>query len=947
LAFARPHLSLDGTWRFIADRDDALDVSSLPDGVPIEVPSCWETLLGPTTPLTTAWYVRSFALPTDWDAAGTVLRFGAVSDRAEVWLNDVPLGGHEGGYTSFELDAGAAARTGTNDLVVRVVNPAGVIDRFPSSDDESLAAFDALPDGAGIREMPIGKQTWYSSLSGIWQAVTVECRAPMALARLNVMPDILAGAVSIAWNLESGRGTMDGLELRLRVDDADGATVGARLVAEPAPAGSTSIDLPAPRLWELDDPHLYRLVAEMWLAGEPIDGLDVRFGMREIGVADGSVTLNGRPRFLRGVLDQDVYEPGIWLPSSRSAVEVTLRTAKAMGFNLVRCHIKVPVPAYLDIADEIGILVWAELPSWNRLTDVSSERARRTLGEIVEQLRNHPSIAIWTIVNENWGTDLVHKAGDRAWLRSMVEWLTALDPTRLVVDNSACWTNDGGNYHLRTDLADYHLYFAMPEHAERWRDATAAFAGRPRWLWGPDGESSPNDHAPLILSEFGNWGLPRGELGSSWWTATGAGPARAEGARQRFAAQGLGRIADDAEALAEATQWHQFEAMQFEVGDLRGHPAITGYVVTELTDVFWEANGVVNLDRSAKAYDARLPEVFGGTTVVAALERWDLWGGDPLRVEVQARFDDPVSSPDRTVAWGLTGPGLPTAEGVIEVELSRDGRCGAGWLELVVPTPDAPTEAVLALELLGADGSCVARQAHRLVVAPRGAAATIRPTTIVIDGGPIGERVAALGHGAAADGELLVTDRLDDDAVAFSDGGGHVLAVLDGGADTGWPWVTTPSSPGHLVSSARLARSVSIQSRYGALDPATGRRLDVSGDWISSFAWIDPQVFGALPRASLLSFAYRDVIPDHVLLGADADEFASEVVAGSFVGWFAEPAAYAWRFDQGAGSITVTTLRLGADGPVALLLLESLIQHAVADGPDRAATLVADLAAVD
>ena len=767
MAFTRPHLSLDGRWRFIADPDRELDVAGLFEGIPIEVPSCWESLLGPTTPLTTAWYVRSFELPADWDAAGTMLRFGAVSDRAEVWLNGIPLGGHEGGYTSFELAAGVAAGTGTNELVVRVVNPAGVIERFPSSDDVSLAELDASPDGAGIREMPLGKQTWYSSLSGIWQSVTVEGRAPIALARVDVTPDVGAGQVSVVWTLGSGRRTPDGLELRLRVFDADGVTVGKRSVAEPAPRGSVALDLSAPRLWELDDPYLYRLDAELWLAGDPIDGIEVRFGMREIGVAEGSVTLNGRPRYLRGVLDQDVYEPGIWLPSSRSAVEATLRKAKAMGFNLVRCHIKVPVPAYLDIADEIGILVWAELPSWNRLTDVSSERARQTLGEIVAQLGNHPSIAIWTIVNEDWGTDLVHSAGDRAWLRSMVEWLKALDQTRLVVDNSACWTHEGGNFHLRTDLADYHLYYAMPEHAERWQAATAAFAVRPGWLWGPDGESSPSDEAPLILSEFGNWGLPRVWLESSWWTETGAGPARAEGAHERFDAQGLGRIAPDPEALAEATQWHQFEAMQFEVGDLRGHPPISGYVVTELTDVFWEANGVIDLHRSAKAYDTRLPDVFGATTVFAALERWDLWGGDPLRVEVQARFDDTSPSPEASATWRVMGRGLATAEGAIELDVEPGGRHAMGWLELVVPTPDAPTEAELTIELLDAGGARVARQAHRLIVAPRSAASTTRPRTITIAGGPTGERVAAMGHLVAADGELLITDRLNDDAVAL------------------------------------------------------------------------------------------------------------------------------------------------------------------------------------
>ncbi|MBA2718665.1 MAG: hypothetical protein H0U52_05365 [Chloroflexi bacterium] len=917
------------------------------------VPSCWEAQLGPTTPLSTAWYIRSFEIPADardgWDPFGAVVRFGAVSDRAEVWLNGVRLGAHEGGYTPFELAAGGAARAGTNELVVRVSNTAGAISRYPASDDASLAALDASADGAGIREIPIGKQTWYSSLSGIWQSVTLECRAPMALRDVSVTADVGAGRVTVAWSRTSGDVNADSLELRLRVVDADGATVGAGLVADPPLSSVVVLDVSDPRPWELDDPYLYRFECELLQAGTVIDRVDGRFGMREIGIADGNVTLNGRPRYIRGALDQDVYDGTIWVPPSRAAIETTLRKAKAMGFNLVRCHIKVPDPTYFDVADEIGLLVWAELPSWNRLTDASRERARRTLAEMVEQLRHHPSIAIWTIVNEDWGTDLVHSPEDRAWVRATYDWLKALDPTRLVVDNSACWTRDGGNFHLRTDIADYHVYFAMPEHADRWRAATETYAGRPRWLWGPDGESSPSDAAPLILSEFGNWGLPRPARDSEWWMETGPGPARADGAVGRFAAQRLTRIATDADALADATQWHQFEAMQFEVGDLCRRPSIAGYVVTELTDVFWEANGLVNLDRTAKAYDARLPDVFGGDTIFADLERWDLWGGGSLRGVLHAQLDEPLASSSLTVDWRLTSAGM-AARGSVDLALSSDRRGATGVLDLPVPTPDAATEAELALELLDADGAAIARQSYRLVVAPRSARTSGFPRAVVLSADVAGSateaRLGAMGHQVAAHGEILVTARLDDDAVAFAQAGGHVVAILDGGAETGWPWVTMPSSPGDRVTATGLARPVSVQSRYLAVDPETGRSLDVSGDWISSFSWIDPVVFDALPHAPLLGFAYCDVLPDQILLGADDRSMSAEVVAGAFVGWIAEPVAFAWRFDQGRGSITVTTLHLGSDGPVAWLLFESLVQHAAAGTAPAGTAAVAALAGI-
>jgi hypothetical protein len=242
----------------------------------------------------------------------------------------------------------------------------------------------------------------------------------------------------------------------------------------------------------------------------------------------------------------------------------------------------------------------------------------------------------------------------------------------------------------------------------------------------------------------------------------------------------------------------------------------------------------------------------------------------------------------------------------------------------------------LTLDLVGADGARLAQQSYTLVVVARSARQTRMSRPIVVSnelaGTTIDDRVGSMGHRADDGGGTLVTARVDDDAVAFADRGGDVLAIIDGGPEGGWPWVTVPSTPGDRITGAGLARPVSLQSRYGASDPGTGRRLDINGDWITAFSWVDPAVFDQLPRRTLLGFAARDVIPDQVLLGADAASFADEVVAGSFVGWIAEPAAYAWRFDQGAGSITITTLRLDSDGPVAWLMLESLIQHAAQGG---------------
>lgn len=154
-----------------------------------------------------------------------------------------------------------------------------------------------------------------------------------------------------------------------------------------------------------------------------------------------------------------------------------------------------------------------------------------------------------------------------------------------------------------------------------------------------------------------------------------------------------------------------------------------------------------------------------------------------------------------------------------------------------------------------------------------------------------------------------------------------MLAVLDA-ADEGMPWVTRPASTDGLVTARHLARPLEVHSRYGAQEPLTHRPMRVDGDWVTLWSWADPAAFPDLPPGVLFDFAYRDVMPRLAMLGANEATYATEVLSGGFVGWVADPVAWVWRFPQGSGWITVTTLRLTSDGPVATMMLDALIRGA-------------------
>ena len=183
----------------------------------------------------------------------------------------------------------------------------------------------------------------------------------------------------------------------------------------------------------------------------------------------------------RGALDQDYYPDTICTVPSVEFLEDQFRKAKELGLNCLRCHIKAADPRYYEVADRIGMLIWTELPNGGMATERSRGRKEKLLKGIVDRDGNHPSIVIWTIINENWGVDLVHDADHREWLKQTFAWLKAYDPTRLVVDNSPL----APSFHVESDIADYHFYAAIPDHRAAWDKFVDGLAGRAPWLYAP------------------------------------------------------------------------------------------------------------------------------------------------------------------------------------------------------------------------------------------------------------------------------------------------------------------------------------------------------------------------------------------------------------------------------------------------------------------------------
>ncbi len=273
-------------------------------------------------------------------------------------------------------------------------------------------------------------------------------------------------------------------------------------------------------------------------------------------------------------------------------------------------------------------------------TERSRARKRATLRGIVDRDGNHPSIICWTIINENWGVDLVNDPLDRDWLKETYQWLKSYDPGRLVVDNSPL----APSYHVETDIADYHYYAAFRDNRLGWDRFVKQLASRASWLFAAGSEVVQTGHEPLMCSEFGNWGLPDPEHftdasgNEPWWFETGhdwgEGMMYPHGVQHRFADWSLARVFGDLKGFVEAAQWQQFRGLKYEIEALRRKNNIAGYVITELTDAHWECNGLLDMRRNPREFDGVFPTINADIVIVPRWSRLSYWAGETAVVEL-------------------------------------------------------------------------------------------------------------------------------------------------------------------------------------------------------------------------------------------------------------------------------------------------------------------------
>ena len=396
------------------------------------------------------YYRRFFSLPDGFKKEKVILHFGAVDGICEVFLNQKQMKVNKCPYIPFSIDITEHLHEEKNEIEIRV------------KDDTSPT-------------YPYGKQRkkrggmWYTPISGIWQTVWLESVPQNHIKSLKITQNETQATIKVF----GGCGIK---KLTLTDSGEEFEFSGNEITVMPK----------NPKLWTPDTPYLYYFKLT---TGD--DEITSYFALRSIGICDTplgvTLSLNKKPYLFSGLLDQGYFSDGIFLPPSHKGYENDILTAKKLGFNMLRKHIKIEPMIFYHLCDKLGMVVFQDavnngrysfikdtaLPTigFKKKSDVHMHRDAETreaffecADRMIDLLYNSPSVLYYTIFNEGWG----QFSADKAYSR-----FKAADGTR-IIDSTSGWF-----WQSKSDVDSHHVYF---------RKIKADLVER-----------------PLVISEFGGY----------------------------------------------------------------------------------------------------------------------------------------------------------------------------------------------------------------------------------------------------------------------------------------------------------------------------------------------------------------------------------------------------------------------------------------------------------
>jgi hypothetical protein len=454
--------SLNGEWDIIFDFGNQGNLLGLHNSevfaeyIPkrkIEVPSSWELLEQDYEGV--AWYGKTFSAQQKWENKSVRLGFDASNYRTEVWVNGVPAGQHEGGYTGFEFEVGDLLHFDKDNFVaVRVIGP--------------IVRENLIIDGLGRLDMP----HWRGALTGgIWQSVYLRISEECFVNDIFVEPRIDENAAKVNYQFKNISKRARSFQAyvaifeKLNVENPVDSWEQELTLLPGTEKGSVVLQWDNPKLWSVDDPNLYLARVVLKDGERVINQNEVSFGMRHFEIKNDDFYLNGEKIIIRSGFWEGLYPHTLAAPPSKDYVRKEIELAKELGFNLLRPWRRQCPKPILDMADEMGMMIIASpaiecMGQWPAESPRMEERIMNEFEEMVLRDRNHPSVICWELYNE------IHRHSIGRLKHKTAVFVRDLDPTRLIVDESGGWVGGAHAYNPGEmepiDINEIHSYKRAP-----------------------------------------------------------------------------------------------------------------------------------------------------------------------------------------------------------------------------------------------------------------------------------------------------------------------------------------------------------------------------------------------------------------------------------------------------------------------------------------------------
>jgi beta-galactosidase/beta-glucuronidase len=575
--YPRPQLvretwqNLNGSWEFSFDDTNSGMQENWQDGRSLQgsivVPYAYQTELSgihDTGVHEVVWYARTFSVPGEWLENDLLLHFGAVDYRSSIWVNGKEVGHNQGGHVPFSFNIAPYLHEGDNRITIRVE------DSQDAHQPRGKQAVSGIP-----------QEIDYYCTTGIWQTVWLEPVSKMRIEDLRITPlvhdnsfelQVYLHAPSVGWRLEA------------RLIDGD-KVVGESSQYTTNATSRLMIPVHHPKYWSPESPHLYDIEVLLYKEGKLLDKITTYGGFRSVGVQDGHMVLNGKPYYLRMVLDQGYWpESGMTAPTDQ-ALKADVEWALAYGFNGVRKHQKIEDPRWLYWCDKLGVLVWGEMANARAWTPKAEEWFLPEWERAVRRDYNHPCIIAWVPMNESWGVPGLKDShpGQYAFLERIVSLTRRLDHFRPVIDN------DGWEHSDITDICAIHDYTQTAEALQERYKETLAGGPLPAYVWLGDRplytRGSKYHGQPVILTEVGGFLLI---------------PADVPPEKRDILYTYYGSFETSEELLLK------YEDLMKGIASL---PFVAGFCYTQLVDIEQEINGLLTYDRKPKVDPVQLSEL--------------------------------------------------------------------------------------------------------------------------------------------------------------------------------------------------------------------------------------------------------------------------------------------------------------------------------------------------